>query len=166
MSDTHTLALRNPVQVVLFNEVVKPALKRGKWKNTAPQGHAEPWMDVEVVPVDKENELGVDFEPPRADYNLLNKEFVEEIGKRAIQKVKLSTGEALTLRELRRELKDMMFIMRTPIGEPLVTPKLGLMDRPGRPSREALAALKGRLAKAKTDIKSKRSAKPVGSANN
>lgn len=159
MSDTHTLAVRNPVQAVLFNEVVRPALAKGLWKNATPHGHGKPWQNVEAKPVSKEDELGVDFEPPRADYNLVKKEFVDEVGKKAIRKVKLSTGEELTLRDIRKELKDMMFIMRTPIGEPLAIPHHGMMDKPGRPSREALAAVKERLAKATGAIRARRNAK-------
>lgn len=148
----NTIALRNEVQAAIYPELVAE-LTGGHWKGASPHNHGEDWQQAE--PVVDPHRLGRNFEPAKDNYDLLNREAVERLGRRAIRKVKTALGQELTIRDLRRELKDMMFIMRTPRGEKLATSHQGLMSRPGRPSREDLQA----LSAPKTRTRSRRSHK-------
>lgn len=133
-----TLSLRNPVQAAIFPEVVREMTK-GHWSGSRPAAHADDWANAHVV-VDPKH-LGRDFDPVKANYDLLNKEVTERIAKRAIKSVKLSSGELISPRDVRRELRDLMFIMRTKRGHALATSHQGMMGRPGRPSRSDLDRL-------------------------
>lgn len=134
----NVITFRNPVQAALFEEVLKPELTKGHWAGAYPRTHGESWATAKA---DSGDAVGVAFEPVKTNYDLLNKEFVDSVAGKALKKVKLRTGEQLTIRQLRAELKDMMFIMRTPKGKPLATSNQGLMSKPGRPSRMDLESL-------------------------
>lgn len=148
---TNTIAFRSPLQATIYSKFVVPQLTKGHWADSAPRNHAQPWKNAEVV-ID-EKKLGVDFEPAKNNYNLLNKEVVDSVSEQDLKKIKKAAGldEELTKRRLRAELLDMMFIMRTPRGKPLVTPNRGMIGRPGRPTKEMLE----RLAQSKTALKGK-----------
>jgi hypothetical protein len=141
MTTQNVIAFRTPLQAAIFQEVLVPELTKGHWANATPRNHADPWKDAEVI-VD-EKKVGVGFEPIKANYDLLNKDMVDGIDEKKLKKLQKQVGVSdLSRKELRRELREMMFIMRTPIGKPLATSNQGLIGRPGRPSREMLEALK------------------------
>src|SRR5262245_6582794 len=100
-----TISLRTPVQVAIFPEV-QAELSDGHWKGSLPRGNGKAWGGIRAV-VDPKR-LGRSFEPPKVDYDLLNKDAVKRMTKRISRRVKAETGEALSQREIRRELRDIM----------------------------------------------------------
>lgn len=132
------LSLRNECQAAIFPELVREVAK-GHWASSAPHGHSEDWSKTDVV-VDPRR-LGRNFDPAKDNYNFLDKEVVESTAKRAIRAVKLATGEEISVRDYRREVLDIMFIMRTKRGHKLAAPHRGMMNRPGRPSKADLEGL-------------------------
>lgn len=152
MNTSNVVAFRTPVQAAIFSAVLVPHLTKGHWAGATPKNHAEPWQAAEVV-VD-EKKVGVEFEPIKANYDLLNKEMVDSIAEKDLKKIAKDVGvEQLTRKELRAQLKDMMFIMRTPRGKPLATSHQGLIGRPGRPTKEMLESLAAPKPAAKSRTK-------------
>lgn len=139
MNTSNVVAFRTPVQAAIFSAVLVPQLTKGHWAGATPKNHAEPWQAAEVV-VD-EKKVGVEFEPIKANYDLLNKEMVDSVTEKDLKKIAKDVGVELSRKELRAQLKDMMFIMRTPRGKPLATSHQGLIGRPGRPTKDMIEKL-------------------------
>ena len=133
------VAFRSPVQALIFTDVLVPELTKGHWGKAYPVGHAKDWS--EATPVVDEKSVGVGFEAIKDNYDLLNKDFVDAVAQKALKRIKSKLGDELTVRDFRAQLKDMMFIMRTPKGKPLATSHQGMMARPGRPSKTDLETI-------------------------
>jgi hypothetical protein len=152
----NVIAFRNPIQALVYTDFLVPELRKGHWASATPRGHADDWASAEAK-VD-EGSVGRNFDPAKVNYDLLNKDFVDSIADRAIRRLKAKVGIEVTPRDLRRELRDMMFIMRTPMGRPLATSHQGMMSRPGRPSKVDLEGLYARSKEARSRSTARRKA--------
>jgi hypothetical protein len=144
---TASIALRNSAQVALYGILVHE-LTAGHWQASSPHGHSEFWAGAKPT-VARGDEVGYVGEPARIHYDLLNKEFVDGISKKGVKALKEAGVEEPTETELRRQLRDMMMIMRTPKGAPLAESnqgKIGSGHR-GRPSKELLETIAKKAAR-------------------
>lgn len=145
---TSTINFRNSIQAILFTGFVVPALTKGKWAESTPAGHADDWAGAEVKV--NPSKTGVNFEPARSMYNLLNKDFVDAVADKALKAVKKETGEDVTLTAVRKELVDMMTIMRSKQGGVPYQFHRGMVGagKIGRPKNADIPAIEASAAKA------------------
>lgn len=88
----NTLAFATSDQVVLFEMEIQGQLSDGHWENTRPLDHWKPWCGAGralSVIVDPDN-VGRDFHARKDNYNLVNGELLEIIGKRMERYVRLA----------------------------------------------------------------------------
>lgn len=76
-----TLAVRNQVQKVLFERVLKGQISDGMWENASPHNHHQYWCNADVIVADA---VGRDFWAPKDNYNFLNAQLLEAVGDRML----------------------------------------------------------------------------------
>lgn len=163
---SNILNVATQAQAILFSNFLVPQLKDGHWAGARPTGHADDWKATEVHVND--NKVGRDGDFKFVNYDLLNKDFVDAIMPKAQKTLKSRTGQEFTPTQVRKELKTLMFTMRTPVGQPLATSHQGMMDKPGRPSIDVLAAkglIKDAVAKVKKTAAAAKTKAPAKAAN-
>lgn len=107
-----TLRVRNEAQRVLMVEELQGQFSDGWWENAAPHDHWKPWCNAEVV-VDPSN-VGRDFWVAKDNYAIAHKELLDVIGDRMVEYVQTKAGlPDFTMKDLRRELKDLKVIFKT-----------------------------------------------------
>jgi hypothetical protein len=146
---TNTVNLRTAAQAAIFPLIVNE-MKSGYF-STRRGLVVEDWASAKPHVAKGGAKLGINFETPVAKFDLLNENVVESIKNKAIKAVKTATGEEIDLTGLRKELFDMMFIIRSPQDGPLAESHIGQMGgKIGRPSVSEVEALaKPRKARAK-----------------
>jgi len=136
---THTVALRNAAQAAIFPLLVDQ-MKHGYFSTRRGLSY-EDWAKAKPT-VGKGNHLGKNFETPVAKFDLLNENVVEAIQTKALKAIKTATGEEVTPTQLRKELFDMMWIIRSDVGGPLAESHIGQMGgKIGRPTVDEVAAI-------------------------
>lgn len=152
---TNTIAFKSAVQAAIFTSVLLPELKAGHWAEARPHGHEVDWASAEVI-VDPKR-VGRNFDALRSNYNLVNKAFVDSTLEKAVRVAKKAGAEGLTKVEFRKELWDMMKIMRTKRGEAIV--QLGLQRGSGKWMKAKPAEVAAPAAKKSSTKSRKPSAK-------
>jgi hypothetical protein len=84
-----TLRFRTLSQAVLFEKELQGQLSDGQWENSRPYDHWKPWCNCEVEYVIGDEPVGRDFYAHRDNYNFVNKDLLEIVGKRMIAYVRL-----------------------------------------------------------------------------
>jgi hypothetical protein len=82
----NTLNVENIAQKILLDTELKGQLSDGRWENTQPYDHWQPWCAAEVV-VNPDN-LGTDFWANKRNYRFNSKDLLEIIGDRMVRKVR------------------------------------------------------------------------------
>jgi hypothetical protein len=104
----NTIGFRNIVQVTLWNKELCGQISDGFWENSRPYGH---WQGITGATADL-GKLGPQGFRPRRSYNFANKELLECVGDRMLEYVRALEGyENFTMKELKRELRDMNSIV-------------------------------------------------------
>lgn len=82
-----TLTVKNYVQKVLFEVEICGQLSDGKWENTYPFNHWEPWCDCEV-------EVGLNpgrnFWVPKDNYGLTSSDLLDVVGDRMVAQANMA----------------------------------------------------------------------------
>lgn len=145
---TKQLHVSSEIQRVIFDQIIRPELKDGFWKEHRPAGHGALWDDVELV-VSTDDFLGFkDFEPPRL-YNLVNPDFIKPNAARLValaQTVKASSN----IKSVQKELIELSRILGKRLTSKSMTP---LKANRGTNKGGAIVEAKATVAKAVTGAK-------------
>jgi hypothetical protein len=83
----NVLKVGNEVQKALFEMEIVGQLSDGRWENSKPHDHWEPWSNCEVT-VDRA--FGRNFYAPKDNYNLTESSLLEIIGDRMVAFARLT----------------------------------------------------------------------------
>jgi len=157
---TNTINFRNALQAALFSAIVVPGLVKGKWAASTPEGHGADWADAKVQV--NASRVGVNFEPKRTMYNLLNKDFIVASTEKALKEAAKVAGEEVPMKVIRKELIDVMIVMRTTQGSKEYMFHRGMVGagKIGRPKNDEIEAIEKAAVSAKTAVKAAK-AKPA-----
>jgi hypothetical protein len=109
------IGFRNSVQVVLWNDELRGQISDGYWENARPHNH---YKDVSSAVAYTGPGLGPQGFWPRRAYNLAAPDLIECVGDRMLEYVRALPGyEDFTLKELKRELRDMSKILNEQINK-------------------------------------------------
>ncbi|NJO58773.1 MAG: hypothetical protein HC836_10625 [Richelia sp. RM2_1_2] len=81
------IVFESPVQAVLFMYEIRGQISDGFWENYTPFEHYKPWCQTAVS---VGANIGRNFYPPRDNYNILNRELLECVGRRMISLARLA----------------------------------------------------------------------------
>lgn len=114
MREHGVLTVRNLAQKVIWDSELSGQISDGKWENTVPYDHWEPWCDAEVVVATSELELGRNFAVKKDNYALDARDLwgIQEITDRTLAAVRLATGPDYTEDDLKADLKDLKTIIK------------------------------------------------------
>lgn len=114
-----TLNVRNRAQQLLFEGELKGQLSDGRWENSRPDNHWEPWCNATVV-VNVEN-VGRNFYARRDGYCFTEKALLEIIGDRMLELVQAEIP-GYTEKDMLADLRDLRKIIK--ITRPKTTDEL------------------------------------------
>lgn len=110
-----TINFRNQAQVTLWQEELCGQLSDGVWENSRPREHYKRPCAA-MVTCDIFKPLGKNFDHSRA-YNFASKMLVDCVGERMCEHVSKALKKPYSLKELRKDLRDMSKIFKTSIHE-------------------------------------------------
>jgi hypothetical protein len=116
-----TLRVRNLAQKVLWEQELTGQLSDGRWENSRPNDHWEPWCDATCV-VDPEN-VGRNFYVKRDGYCFTERELLSIIGERMLEAVRvLTSNPAYSEQDMLTDLRDLRKIIKIKVSVPTGVP--------------------------------------------
>jgi hypothetical protein len=116
-----TLRLRNIEQKVLWDYELTGQISDGRWENSRPHDHWEPWCNATAV-VDPDN-VGRDFYAKRDGYCFTERELLSIIGDRMLKAVQVQTDNpAYSEKDMLRDLRDIRKIIKLTVAPGLPIP--------------------------------------------
>lgn len=116
-----TLRVRNLAQKILWEEELTGQLSDGRWENSRPHDHWEPWCDATVV-IDPDH-VGRDFWVRRDGYCFTERDLLDILADRMLGYVRLATGnDAYAMKDLLKDLRDIRKIIKTQVPAGLPVP--------------------------------------------
>lgn len=82
-----TLTVKNYIQKVLFDVEICGQLSDGKWENTYPFNHWEPWSECEVVVGEN---VGRNFSARKDNYGLTSNDLLDVVGDRMVAQANMA----------------------------------------------------------------------------
>lgn len=116
-----TLRVRNLAQKILWDDELCGQISDGRWENSSPRDHWEPWGRCEVV-IDPDN-VGRDFYARRDGYCFTEKELLSIIGERMLESVREATGDAsYSEKQMLADLRDLRKIIKVMVASSTPVP--------------------------------------------
>ena len=107
----NTIRVNNQAQKWLLENELKGQISDGKWENSGPQDHWQPWSNAKVV-VDPQNP-GRNFPAQKDNYQLNSKDLLDVVGDRMVEDVKASTGKDYDDKQMMKDLRELRGIFKT-----------------------------------------------------
>jgi len=118
---TKILRVRNLAQKVLWEQELSGQISDGRWENSSPHSHWEPWCDATIV-VDPEH-VGRNFYARRESYNFSSKELLDIVGDRMLRYVQVLTGDAsYDMARMRADLNDLKKVIKEHVADSVPVP--------------------------------------------